>query len=78
VRGHRLPWHGKATKQGLVVYVAAEGSHGLGRRAIGWRRTRGRDLPTPLFKLIPHSVALTSDDLDAMVTAILQLEAKPA
>jgi RecA-family ATPase len=34
-------------------------------------------LPAPLFKLIPHSVALTSDDLDAMVTAILALEAKP-
>jgi hypothetical protein len=70
-------WHGKATRQGLVIYVAAEGSHGLGRRAIGWRKTRGRDLPSPLFKLIPHSVALTSDDLDAMVTAILNLGGKP-
>jgi hypothetical protein len=72
-----MPWHGKVTKHGLVVYVAAEGSHGLGRRAIGWRRTRGRELPAPLFKLIPHSVALTSDDLEAMVAAILQLEARP-
>lgn len=71
------PWHGKATKHGLVVYVAAEGSHGLGRRAIGWRRTRGRELSAPLFKLIPHSVALTSDDLEAMVAAILALEARP-
>ncbi len=72
-----LPWHGKATKHGLVIYVAAEGSHGLGRRAIGWRRTRGRELSAPLFKLIPHSVALTSDDLEAMVAAILTLEARP-
>lgn len=72
-----LPWHGKPVKHGLVVYVAAEGSHGLGRRAIGWRRTRGRELSAPLFKLIPHSVALTSDDLDAMVEAILKLESKP-
>lgn len=71
------PWHGKTTKHGLVVYVAAEGSHGLGRRAIGWRRTRGRELSAPLFKLIPHSVALTSDDLEAMVSAILTLEARP-
>src|SRR6185437_14532422 len=70
-------WHGKAVKHGLVVYVAAEGSHGLGRRAIGWRRTRGRDLAAPQFKLIPHSVALTSDDLDAIVEAILKLEARP-
>lgn len=70
-------WHGHDTRHGLVVYVAAEGSHGLGRRAIGWRRTRGRDKPKPLFKLIPHSVALTTDDLDAMVTAIASLPANP-
>jgi len=72
-----IPWHGRPVKQGLVVYLAAEGSHGLGRRAIGWRRTRGRDLPKPAFKLIPHSVALTSDDLDAMVVAILALGVMP-
>jgi hypothetical protein len=71
-----LTWHGKATKAGPVVYVAAEGSHGLGRRAIGWTRTRGKDLPTPMFRLIPHSVALTSDDLEAMVEAILGLEGR--
>jgi hypothetical protein len=72
-----VPWHGKPVKHGLVVYLAAEGSHGLGRRAIGWRRTRGRDLPKPKFKLIPHSVALTGGDLDAMVAAILALDVKP-
>jgi 5S rRNA maturation endonuclease (ribonuclease M5) len=72
------PWHGKAVKQGLVVYVAAEGSHGLGRRAVGWRRTRGKDLTKPDFKLIPHSIAMTSSDLDALVERILTLETKPA
>lgn len=72
------PWHGHTVKHGPVVYVAAEGSHGLGRRAVGWRRTRGRELPKPLFKLIPQSVALTSDDLDAMMTAILgEMPEKP-
>lgn len=73
-----LAWHGNPVKQGLVIYVAAEGSHGLGRRAIGWRRTRGRELPKPQFKLIPHNVALTSDDLDAMVEAIHSLGLKPS
>jgi AAA domain len=72
-----IPWHGKLIKQGLVVYLAAEGSHGLGRRAIGWRRTRGRDLPKPAFKLIPHSVALTGEDLEPMVEAILALDQRP-
>jgi hypothetical protein len=70
-------WHGKQTSQGLVVYVAAEGAHGLGRRAVGWRKTRGRDLPKPQFKMIPHPVAITSDDLNAMVDAILALPTRP-
>lgn len=72
-----LPWHGKEVVKGMVVYVAAEGAHGLGRRAVGWRRTRGKDLPKPDFKLIPHPVALTSDDLGAMVEAILGLQSRP-
>jgi hypothetical protein len=72
-----LPWHGHEVTGGLVIYVAAEGAHGLGRRAVGWRRTRGRDLAKPAFKLIPHPVALTSDDLNAMVEAILNLQQRP-
>lgn len=72
------PWHDKATQQGLVIYVAAEGAHGLGRRAVGWRKTRGKDLPKPQFKLVPHNIAMTSDDLEALVAAILNLGLKPA
>lgn len=72
-----LPWHGHATRQGLTIYLAAEGAHGLGRRAIGWRRSRGKDLPKPAFKLIPHGLALTSDDLNALCEAILTLDVKP-
>lgn len=72
-----LPWHGHATKPGMVVYVAAEGAHGLGRRAVGWRRTRGKDAGKPSFKLIPHPIALSSDDLNAMVDAILALDHRP-
>lgn len=71
------PWHGTAVKPGLVLYVAAEGSYGLARRAVGWRRTRGRDLPKPQFKIIPHNIALASADLDQLVQQIQQLTAKP-
>lgn len=72
------PWHGKAVKQGPVVYVAAEGAHGLGRRAVGWRKTRGKDLQKPQFKLVPHNIAMTSEDLEALVAAILELNIRPA
>ena len=61
-----------------LVYLAAEGSHGLGRRkAIGWRRTRGRDLPGLKFKLIPHSVAPTGGDLDADGCAAILMAGRP-
>ncbi len=73
-----LLWHGKVVQQGLVVYIAAEGSYGLAKRAVGWRRSRGKDGPKPKFKLIPHSVALpTPDDTNALIAAIGALDEKP-
>lgn len=71
------PWHGKPVRNGLVVYLAAEGSTGLAKRALGWWRTRGKDGPKPRFKLIPHSLAIAGDDLDALVEALDQLGEKP-
>jgi 5S rRNA maturation endonuclease (ribonuclease M5) len=64
-------WHGKAVKAGRVIYLAAEGSHGLAGRAIGWRKTRGRDLPEPNFELIPHGLTLVKeDDMTALIEAL--------
>lgn len=73
-----LEWHGKPVKHGLALYIAAEGAHGLGRRVIGWRKTRGKDLPTPNFKLVPHTIAMTGDDLDILVGLLLKMREKPA
>lgn len=33
---HGLKWCGKRTHQGLVLYIAAEGKHGLKRRIMAW------------------------------------------
>lgn len=66
-----LPWHGRAVKQGRVVYLAAEGARGLASRAMGWMKTRGRDCAEPDFQIIPHGLALSSpEDLDAMMVAL--------
>jgi hypothetical protein len=63
------PWHGRPVKQGRVVYLAAEGAHGLGGRAIGW--TKSKKLDAPKFQLIPHGLTLTKDDdLTALIEAI--------
>lgn len=72
-----MEWHGKAVKQGRVIYLAAEGSHGLAGRAIGWRKTRGRALPEPDFELIPHGLTLTKEeDMTALIEA-LQADGRP-
>lgn len=63
-----LAWHGKAIVRGLVLYVAAEGSHGLGKRAQGWRKTRGAEIEHPLFKIIPQSVALREEVAELIQT----------
>lgn len=66
-----LDWHGRAVKQGRVVYLAAEGASGLASRAMGWMQTRGRDCPEPDFQIIPHSLALaTPEDMDALITTL--------
>lgn len=65
------PWHGKAVKQGRVVYLAAEGAYGLASRAMGWMQTRGRDCPEPDFQIIPHGLSLvTPADLDALIATL--------
>lgn len=35
---HGLPWLGKKTRQGKVLFVAAEGGSGLWRRIVAWHR----------------------------------------
>lgn len=72
------PWFGRETRRGLVLYVAAEGAYGFGSRVRAWRQFKGEGLPKPLFKLIPHAVAITGEDLDHMVAAILALDARPS
>lgn len=64
-------WHAHPVKKGRVVYLAAEGARGLGSRAMGWLKTRGRDLPEPDFQIIPHGLTMVSPgDLDALLDAL--------
>lgn len=60
---HGLPWLGRRTKQGAVVYIAAEGGSGLWRRVDAWhraRRLKWTDLP---FFAVPTALDLGSDCL---------------
>lgn len=72
-----LAWHGRAVQQGLVFYVAAEGSHGLAKRVLGWCAERGKGLPEDNFLLIPQPVAL-AQEIDDLIAVILSYERMPA
>lgn len=53
-----IPWHGRRTQQGRVIYVLAEGRSGIKKRRRAWLRHRSIDR-VPRFHLLPHSVPLT-------------------
>lgn len=49
------PWHGRAVKQGLVVYVTAEGRGGFASRLAAWRDRH----PTDCGPMLIHPAALS-------------------
>lgn len=58
---HGLPWMGRRTKQGSVLYIAAEGGAGLWARIAAWHRARRLQWGDVPFHVIPAAVNLTSD-----------------
>lgn len=58
---HGLPWLGRRTKQGEVLYVAAEGGMGLWPRIAAWHRARRLQWENTPIKVVPLSVDLTQD-----------------
>lgn len=58
---HGLPWMGRRTLQGPVLYIAAEGGAGLWARIDAWHRARNlRWQDVPLY-VVPAAVDLTVD-----------------
>jgi hypothetical protein len=58
-------WRGRKTKQGLVVYVAAEGARGVRNRIVAFRREHGLspELPFPLA-IVPTPIDMQAPDAD--------------
>ncbi|WP_292533531.1 helicase RepA family protein [Methylocystis sp.] len=77
-----LPWNGKPTKRGLVVYVAAEGGRRIQRRLAALKKryveTHGVNAPRPLFALVRHPIDLRSNDanLKELLALVRQTEAE--
>lgn len=66
---HGLPWQGRYTKQGSVIYVTGEGTAQIGHRLDAWdiaHDTEGFDAP---FHLLPLGVPISDP---AWVTALIE------
>ncbi|MGJ0504191.1 MAG: helicase RepA family protein [Methylocystis sp.] len=76
------PWNGKATKRGLVVYVAAEGGKRIMRRLAALKKRyhaeHGEDAPEPLLALVRFPIDLRSNDanLKELLALIRSAEAE--
>lgn len=65
-------WMGRRTTHGVVLYVAAEGQRGVGKRLSAWR-ARHEPKTDPLFRLVPLRIDLASErsaDVAALIEAI--------
>lgn len=69
---HGLPWLGHRTKQGEVLYVAAEGGMGLWPRIAAWHRARRLPWENTPMKVVPMSVDLTQDAWRVVESAQVQ------
>jgi len=74
---HGMPWLGRKTRRGSVIYVAAEGGSGLGRRMLAWHRERGIVYQEAPFYTVPLAIDLRTDAV-LVVDAAKALEVEPA
>ena len=73
---HGLDWFGKPTKQGPILYVAAEGANGMMRRFEGWAMHRGVTLCDDVY--LSQQPLMFPQSRDQVVEAARQLEIEPA
>lgn len=70
-------WHGRPVTGGSVVYVAAEDLHGVAKRMVGYRETKGRDKPKANITLLNDSFTVTSPDCDKLIRSVKTLPVAP-
>lgn len=72
---HGLSWFGHEVRQGAVLYIAAEGSGGLGKRVRAWRQHHNATHRSSPLVIITVPVNMFDDsDTDKLIRQALQLE----
>lgn len=74
---HGLPWLGRKTQRGAVIYIAAEGGAGLWGRIKAWHRARRLDVRQAQLYVVPVGLDLTADAW-RVVEAAQAVGARPA
>ena len=77
--GH--PWHGRAVKQGPVIYICGEGKYGISRRAGAWYHSRGIAQERGQFYLTTSRVEINQVSATQLMTdidAIAEAKGMPA
>jgi predicted transcriptional regulator len=70
-------WNSRAVSRGAVVYVAAEGSAGIGQRSKAWKHARAYSGTAGVFFITRPVNLRDRGDVDAFVGAIERQVAKP-
>ncbi len=73
-----LAWYGQETRQGWVLYVAAEGVAGLYRRIDAWMHARNRHAPDAIRFLAVAVNMLEGADVGRLEVAIATMPQPPA
>lgn len=75
---HGMQWLGRKTRQGTVVYVAAEGGAGIHRRVAAWHQRHEVELATNFYVCITPLILSLSEHVDFLAAQIEALPEKPA
>ena len=75
---HGLPWLGRRSSTGPVVYIAAEGGAGIYRRVAAWHKERGLPLADKFKVCVVPLVLSISDHVDALAAAIEAMPERPS
>lgn len=75
---HGMQWMGRKTRQGAVVYVAAEGGAGIYRRVAAWHQRHGLDLAANFFVCVTPLILSDETYMAHLAEQIAALSERPA
>jgi hypothetical protein len=71
------PWRGNPVTAGNVLYILAEGAHGMHERRLAWEHVNGREVPASTMFFLPVAVQLAREGVDVVGLIQLAQELEP-